>query len=143
MRDRRFHAVYCLAGLMAVMLALAWKEYRRQSQPGRGLPPDIVVAQPEPVSRSFVARFEARNHVVDRLLLGEIRLIEAASLFRNIDPQLGGVPGASAEVVCRQVIDWASARVEAEQQSDGEDPRIAALETELQTLLAAGVIDLP
>jgi hypothetical protein len=128
---------------MVVMLALAWKDLRRPGPPRRGLSSAFVVTPPDSVARSFLSRFDARNHVVDRLLLGEIGLVEAASLFRTIDPHFGGRSESSAEQICRQVIDWASARVEADLQSDGHALRIAALETELQTLLAAGAIDLP
>jgi hypothetical protein len=101
----------------------------------------------DPTRRQFMAalneRLQKKEHVVRRVLAGEIGLLEAAVLFDRINqepPELDDrmracIEGATEEEkLCRQVISWVNAIV-----TTSTDPRERALglrlEAELETYL--------
>jgi hypothetical protein len=110
----------------------------------------------EPPSDELLAvtrRIQAKSHVIEKLLAGELKLVEAAAWFRRLDaappapPCVGWkrLPGNTPnEKLCRQVIGW----TEAQLINRATKSEIAAvtcrLEEELQRQLAAtGTVELP
>ena len=137
------------AGLTSLAAVVAWRA---------GLPADAEAASgvlwPPPAEiRLTTARIEAKDAVVDRLLAGEITLLEAAAWFRQLcdNPPEHGVdfrrifPGDSdGEKACRHVIAWVHARVWSHHGQTQAELAEQKYLRELDTLLAAGrPIELP
>lgn len=105
--------------------------------------PGDHVIQILPPSSSFpaiLARTKAKNEVALEVVAGRVSLVEAASLFEQIQQNeapenLETIPGQSHnEKLCRQVILYVR---EAERQTNGEGGVAGRLEKELTYRLAA------
>jgi hypothetical protein len=96
-------------------------------------------------------RIEEKHAVIGRLVAGQLSLVQAAALFRQLDATPEDCPGpdrsawsgrSEEEKLCRQVIHWA--RNEARHTSAEPDALVARLGAELAEALARdGSVHLP
>ena len=139
-------AAACLAALAAV----AWLAGLLGGgvRPGAG-PHGAGEPTPEQF-RAIQARVEAKTAVIDRLLSGEVSLLEAAAWFRQLNDSPPEYPSdfrercpgdGDGEKACRQVITWLETRA----RWDGGAAALAAARyrSELYEMLARGAVELP
>ena len=137
------------AGLASLAAVLAW----RAGLPDGAEAVSGVVSPPPAETRLTTARIEAKDALVDRLLAGEITLLEAAAWFRQIcdNPPESRVdfrrnfPGDSdGEKALRHVIAWVNARVWSHHGQAQAELAEKKYQCELDSLLATGrPIELP
>jgi hypothetical protein len=137
------------AGLASLAAVLAWRA---------GLPADAeavsgLVLPPPAEIRLTTARIEAKDAVVDRLLAGEITLLEAAAWFRQVcdnppdyrvDFRRNFAGDSDGEKACRHVIAWVNARVWSLHGQAQAELAEQKYQRELDSMLATGrPIELP
>jgi len=136
----------CLTSLAAVV---SW----HAGLPGEAESVSRVLSPPAAQSRLTAARIEAKDAVVDRLLGGEIGLVEAAARFRQLNDNPPECPSdfrrvfpgdSDGEKACRQVIAWVQARVRSQRGQAQAEQAEKKYQRELEALLARGCpIELP
>jgi hypothetical protein len=135
----------CSAGLVVFLAVLVLG--RPLLWPARGTP--VPMGAPAPEAGQVVQdRIKGKIKVIDRLLAGELTLLEAAAWFRHLNDNPPEAPldyrthwpgGSDGEKLCRQVIYWVRMRRSPEAEGSAE-----RLERELEELLAAGSeVELP
>jgi hypothetical protein len=143
------HLMACLIATVACLatLAIGWGWPR-----GRAEPQTCLYGPPAEGVEILRRRTVAREQVIDRLLEGQMRLVEAAAWFRrfNENPPEHRVnyrhwPGDSdGERLCRQVLDWVSGRLQSRGMQGQLEAVLGTLKAELTRLLEAdGTIELP
>lgn len=135
------HRAAWVVGLAVILVVLAvlWTRSRHQT-------PAVMMMQRADRSVAIMAtRALARREVIRRLQEGELSLVQAAAMFRDINNSPAWHPcdirrifpgNSGEEKLCRQVIVCARSQTQNEQ-------FVAELERELVRLLAAGEIVLP
>jgi hypothetical protein len=142
--------VACLV-VMAGCLAALWSI---RDRPGPCPAPEYGLLLPAgPEHRILLRRMDARLAIVERVLAGQMSLLQAAAQFRklNNDPPefpvyLHHHPGKSeGEKLCRQVIEWADNSLHAGALTPAEiEAALCPLRRELEALLEQkDEIDLP
>jgi hypothetical protein len=142
----------CLLGLVACLVVLAAAAVWRSGLPtGPEQRSGLLLPTPEQ-TRVIQARIEAKEAVADRLLAGELVLLEAAAWFRRlndnppeyrVDAHLCFPGNSDGEKLCRQVIEWARHPLKS-LPPESRAEALGRLEDELGRLLAEGAeIELP
>jgi hypothetical protein len=148
-------------GLLVISIAvlggaLAWAGWTRtisQATPADQDKQTWVMAAPGVASDIVTDRIRVKQKVVERLLAGELSLVEAAAWFRFVNDHppdcrcdfRRAMPGRSdGEKACRQVLAWAELDLKAGMPESQVELVRCRLEGELASLLAEGdEIELP
>jgi hypothetical protein len=111
------------------------------------------ISGPSPKSEILLERVKARVKVIQRLVEGELSLLEAAAWFRFLgdhpaelpDDFRSHYPGRSdGEKACRQVIGWTESHLRARGDYSTRERLLRGLEDELNALCGEHeVIELP
>jgi hypothetical protein len=132
---------------------LAWSGWTRLMKPAPKPTARALVMAPTEESEILSQRLRAKNRIVERLLAGELNLLEAAAWFRHLEDNplwlrvdfRSANPGRSdGEKACRQVIRWVSKRLAGQMPTSQAELVLCQLQAELDTLLAdSDTVELP
>lgn len=146
----RWIAPLTVLGMIALALVVAEPTWLRSASAEQHV---FLIQAPGEQVQIVQARMTAKSRVVDRLLAGELTLLEAAAYFRELNDKPSNYPCAyrlawpgdsDGEKLCRQVIEWATSRCKVTRTPSERDEITRRLENELDRLLCqGGPVELP